>query len=254
MIGAGSDNLGLVAAMAAAAVGAAGLLTMAATGDWAKRRAPYFSAFSVGYLSVVVLFHLFPEAASLGTKGALWVVIGFISLLGVSLALGFAAHGVAINRIHLAMGFVSVIALGTHSFFDGVLYESIFHDLPANQAIITVPGLLLHKFPEGVIAFFLLRDAGFSRWRSTLIAFFATAVTTPFGAWATQTSVGFLHGVGQGPLLGLSAGALAYIIVADLMPHAGQVPARGGYLYAGLGAAIATAAIVLRVATTPGGL
>ena len=247
MFGLQPDQYGLAAAVFAAIVATFGLLSMAAAGDWGKRHAPDFSAFAVGYLAVIVLFHLAPEALHLSPNGSQWMIAGVIGLAGVNLALAVASNA-PLSRRHLATGFVSILALGTHSFFDGVLYEAIFLDMHWEEAVIAIPGLLLHKFPDGVIAYFLLKESGFDRPRSIILAFFAAAFTTVCGALSASVALDMSVGesLDPGPLIGLATGALAYIVVVDLMPHASHVRERKGYLYAGVGIAVALAAVVLR--------
>jgi len=41
---------------------------------------------------------------------------------------------------------------------------------------------VLHGFPEGIVAFLLLKRAGFNRQKSIWLAFLAAAVSTPPGA------------------------------------------------------------------------
>lgn len=244
------DQYGLAAAVFAAVIATCGLLSMAAAGDWGKRHAPDFSAFAVGYLAVIVLFHLAPDALHESANAWSWILAGFVGLGFVSLALLFASN-TRISRRHLAIGFASIIALGTHSFFDGVLYEAIFHDMSWDRAAIAIPGLLLHKFPDGVIAYFLLKESGFDRPRAILFAFFASALTTVGGAYLASRTLSASLGASldPGPLIGLATGALAYIVVAELMPHAAHVRERKGYLYAAIGIAVALTAVVLRQAT-----
>lgn len=244
MFGLPSDSYGLVAALFAAAVATFGLLSMAAAGDWGKRHSSDFSAFAVGYLTYVVGFHLLPDSVHEPSDWR-WVGIGVMVMLGV-FALVTVVSQRGVSQRHLAIGFISILALATHSFFDGVLYEALFHDMSWSEALIAIPGLLLHKFPEGVVAFYLLKEGGLSSRRAVLYAFGASALTTIAGALATRITLGYIEKFDSGPLIGLSAGALLFIVFFDLMPHASHSRDRRGYLYAGIGVAVATAAVVLR--------
>lgn len=248
-MGLSPEHYGLAASAVAAVVATFGLLSMAAAGDWGKRHAPDFSAFAVGYLSVIVLFHFAPDAIELSKEAWRWMLAGFLGLAGVGFAVAVATNSSPL-RGNLAVGFASILALGAHSFFDGVLYESIFNDMRWEQAIIAVPGLLLHKFPDGVIAYFLLKESGLDRPRAIIFAFVASALTTVVGSFVASSAFAFIDvdAFPKGPLLALSTGALAYIVLFDLMPHATRVADRKGYLYAGYGMVIALAAVVFRQA------
>lgn len=242
-----SDSYGIVAAALAALVGTFGLLSIAAAGEWGRRHAPHFSAFSVGYLTAVIFFHLAPDAAlKLGfVDGGLWMAGGFIALLFVSfLARIYARDGVMARNV--AIGFASIVALGTHSFVDGWLYEGIFHDASTADASIAVFGLLLHEFPEGIIAYSLLIASGLSRSASAFLAFLLASLTTIFGALAAALTIGIFRPEGSGPLLAMSAGALIYVVGLHLAPHARQVPERRGYVYVSLGVVLAVALIIMR--------
>lgn len=247
VFGLSSDSYGIVAAALAALVGTLGLLSIAAAGEWGRKHAPHFSAFSVGYLTAVILFHLAPDAVrKLGlVDGGLWMASGFVALFFVSLlARIYARDGVMARNV--AIGFASIVALGTHSFVDGWLYEGIFHEVAPEDGSIAVLGLLLHEFPEGIIAYSLLISSGLSRSASAFLAFLLASLTTIFGALAAALTIGIFRPEGSGPLLAMSAGALIYVVGLHLAPHARQVPDRRGYVYVSLGVVFAVALIILR--------
>ncbi len=234
--------VGLWASLLAAAVSTAGLLSMALIGDWGRRNGSYFSAFAVGVLVVAVLFHLVPEAIASKTNAAVWIGVGF----AVMTAIGVGSAAIVSNRRSgpgLALGYVSIVALGFHSFMDGVIYQLSFHVEPFTGWLSTL-GLLLHEFPEGVIGFFLLRNAGLSVRSSVTIAFFAASLTTILGTLTTAYFVESAMDVPLGPLLGATAGGLIYVIVAHLGPHAAQAPQRRGYAVASLGVVVGIAAVI----------
>ncbi len=248
MFGISPDNYGLAAAGLAALVGTLGLLSMAATGAWGRSHAAHFSAFSVGYLTVAIGFHLIPETVErMGLlEGGRWVLMGFIALTVFGFVVRiFAQDGVKASN--LAIGYASIIALGTHSFVDGVLYEGIFHDIGPEAAAIAVAGLLLHEFPEGVIAYFLLKDSGQGRSSAVFLAFLASSMTTILGALGAKYAILAIKPPDSGPLLALSAGALIYVVALHLAPHARQVPNHRGYAYAALGISLAMGAVLLRL-------
>lgn len=234
---------GLLASFLAAAISTAGLLSMAALGDWGKRNSPYFSAFAIGVLLVAILFHLAPEALSYGPDAINWIVAGFFAMVGVGMLLRLFTDGQR-NLLGAAFGYASIVALGFHSFVDGLIYEATYYAEFFTGTIATL-GLLLHEFPEGVIAYFLARGAGLDRTMSILWAFVAASVTTVAGAYVATSYIERVSALPLGPLLGLAAGGLIYIIVFHLAPHASGTPRKRGYLMASAGVAIALAAIVV---------
>jgi zinc transporter ZupT len=240
----GDLSPGMLASIAAAAVSAAGLLSLAAFGDWGRRNSPAFSAFAIGILSVAVLFHLIPEAID-GAPGA-WksVLVGGIGMLLIGGVLRFALDGRS-STANLAFGFASIIALGFHSFLDGVIYEATYHSDPFT-GIISTAGLLLHEFPEGVIAFYLAREAQLKTLTAGIAAFVASSLTTIAGALAGSVIIENYEGLSLDHLLAVAAGALAYVIIFHLGPHARLAPGNRGYQLAAVGVIIATLAEIFR--------
>ncbi len=234
---------GLLASFLAAAISTAGLLSMAALGDWGRRNSPYFSAFAIGVLLVAILFHLAPEALSYANDAVNWVVAGFFAMVGVGMLLRLFTDSQR-NLLGAAFGYASIIALGFHSFVDGLIYEATYHAEFFTGTIATL-GLLLHEFPEGVIAYFLARGAGLDRTASILWAFVAASVTTVAGAYLAMSYIERVASLPIGPLLGLAAGGLLYIIIFHLAPHASGTPHKRGYLMASAGVAVGLAAIIL---------
>ena len=92
-----------------------------------------------------------------------------------SMALGALSTANATSSV--AIGYASIVALGFHSFVDGLIYEATYHAEVFTGSLATA-GLLLHEFPEGIIAYFLARDAGLNQIRSIAWAFIF-----PFRVW-----------------------------------------------------------------------
>lgn len=244
MVDFGGIAPGVLASIAAAGMSTTGLLSMAALGDWGRRHSAYFSAFAIGILLVAVLFHLLPESLSYEPAAWQWMLGGF---LGMS-ALGFGLRLLSQTRQDghgIAIGYASVIALGFHSFVDGLIYEATYSAEAFTGGLATA-GLLLHEFPEGVIAYFLARDAGLNRVRSIIWAFITASLTTVAGAVVATSFIANVENLPLGEMLGVTAGGLAYIMVFHLGPHASLTPNKRGYLVASVGIVIALAAVILR--------
>ncbi|WP_411818292.1 ZIP family metal transporter [Hyphococcus sp. DH-69] len=235
---------GFVASVIAAAMSAFGIFAMASFGDWAKRNSAYSSSFAVGLLTVGVLFHLIPEAASESQLALLWLAVGFAGMVLIGITVQSIFHS-GPEGAALTFGYASIIALASHSFLDGAIYAASFQDEIFTGWIAT-SGLLFHEFPEGVIAYALLAQAGLRRGRAILLAMIASALTTIAG---TIISLILLDVSGEIPIpamLGIAAGALIYVLIVHLGPDAAKTPGRRGYDLAMLGVLSGTIAIVLQ--------
>lgn len=233
----------LIASVIAAAMSAFGVFAMASFSAWARRNGAYCAAFAIGLLTVGVMFHLIPEAASVSKWALSWVAAGFAAMvligIGVQAAVSRSAEGAA-----LTFGYASIIALATHSFLDGWIYAASFQEHAFTGWLATC-GLLFHEFPEGVIAYALLAQAGVPRKRAIILALSAAALTTIAGALSAQILFAMSVHPPIGAMLGSAAGALIYVLIVHLIPHAAGTPQRRGYDFAMLGVVIGTAAIIL---------
>ena len=232
---------GLSASLLAAMVSATGILSMAVYRNWTQRNSSYFSAFAVGLLSVGVLFHLIPEALSDSTFAFGWIATGFTAMVLIGIAVQVLVGG-RTDGAALTFGYASVIALAVHSTLDGFIYAASFHDDPTGGWIRT-GGLLFHEFPEGVIAFALLTAAGLSRFRAVGLAFLSASVTTITGAIIANALISYgepSHSV----LKGMAAGALIYVLIVHLGPHAAKAPRKRGYDFAALGVLVGTIGLI----------
>lgn len=234
----------MCAALVAAGVSTLGLVSMLFVGDWGRRHSPHFSAYAVGFLLVAVFFHLIPEALSYSAEAWNWIGVGLGAMILFGVILRIASRK-RVDGGDLTFGYASVFVLGAHSVLDGVIYVTTFQKEFFTGGLATF-GLLLHEFPEGIIAFFLLRNAGLGNFNAGVVAFITASVTTIAGALATEV---FISNVGVIPfpaLMGTTAGGLIYIIFLHLAPHAALTPHRRGYLMAGIGVATALAALLFR--------
>jgi zinc transporter ZupT len=234
---------GLIASIIAAGMSTLGLLSMLAVGDWGRRNSAYFSAFAVGLLIVAVFFHLMPEALTVDKEAWRWFAAGFFAVAAIGLLI-FLFSGARFRGRDIALGYASIIVLGAHSFIDGFFYEATyFNDFFTGS--LSTASLLLHEFPEGVIAFTLLRQAGLTPVASGIWAFIAASATTVIGTLASALYLA-RYGLSEPIMLALTAGGLLYLVVFHLAPHAYLTPDRRGYLWAGVGASIGLIAVIAR--------
>ncbi len=242
----GDDTIinGLLASLVAAGMSTFGIFAMALFSQWAQRNSAYCSAFAVGLLTVGVLFHLIPEAVSLSRMAVTWVAVGFAVMILIAIAVQ-ASVSRRPEGAALTFGYASIIALAAHSFLDGAVYAASFQE-EAFTGWLATGGLLFHEFPEGVIAYALLAQAGLPRIRAIILAFAAAAVTTVAGTIAAQSLFGLAAEPPIAAMLGAAAGALIYVLIVHLGPHATRTPNKRGYDIAMFGVAVGTAAIILQ--------
>jgi zinc transporter ZupT len=234
---------GLGASLVAAAISFAGVMTIAAFGAATERNSAYISAFAVGLLTVSVLFHLLLEALDISFNALGWVAGGFalMVLIGISVetAVNRRADGAA-----LTFGYASIIALAAHSSLDGFIYTAAFQS-ETFTGWLAVGGLLFHEFPEGVIAFFLLTEAGMRRGTAILLAFIAAGGTTVLGTLGASSLLDTAEVIPMTALLGGAAGALAYVLIFHLVPHALKAPAKGGFRALSFGVVVGAIGVIL---------
>ena len=233
---------GLLASLIAAGMSTFGIVAMAAFSGWAQRNSAYCSAFAVGLLTVGVLFHLIPEAVSLSNLALSWVAAGFAVMVLVGIAVQTAVsrgpQGAA-----LTFGYASIIALSAHSFLDGAIYAASFQEEIFTGWLAT-GGLLFHEFPEGVIAYALLIQAKLPPTRAFILDFIAAAITTVAGTIAALSLISLTSELPIAAMLGAAAGALIYVLIVHLGPHATKTPNKRGYDIAMLGVIAGTIAII----------
>ena len=107
--------------------------------------------------------------------------------------------------------------------------------------------LILHEFPEGVIAFAILRRHAFSNRQAFFYAFLAAAATTPLGVLFASP---FMYTLGPetiGSLFAVSAGLLLYVATGPLMEPLRDTPPARSLVALGTGVLIAVGIAMLPV-------
>jgi zinc and cadmium transporter len=145
----------------------------------------------------------------------------------------------------LSIGIIPMIGIGLHSFIDGIIYSVTFN-VSIFTGILAAVGMVLHEFPEGVVTFLLLERAGLNRKKSSLLAFYAAALTTPLG---TVISFPFLRNIRNetlGILLAISAGALIYVGATHLLPIVEKENKKFSFVSLGVGVLVAVLIVILK--------
>ena len=215
-----------------------GLILVAQRAIWSQRNASLFGLAAAGMLTTLAFLHIIPEAFHFSMNAPVWLAVGFFS--GLLLHNGVKAVFPSEEGIpHRHEALTPILAIAVHSFIDGVIYSVTFAASFAS-GVYSAIGLTLHEFPEGVIAFAILRRYGIRNVHAFWLAFLAAAATTPLGVIVSGP---FMYGLDHdtiGSLFAVSAGLLLFVATGPLMaPLKEMQPVRGlTAIAAGAGAAI----------------
>lgn len=202
----------VLASLLAALIACVGLAVAVLREGWAERNAAYFTAFAAGVL-VTTALTLLPEAAQASGIAPFAALGGYLFLYAIGLVARWSGGAVL----------APMIAIGLHSFIDGLEYGVLFqHD--AYMGVVTSMGLIAHEFAEGVVLFAALRVAGVRVGVALIGAFVGAAVTTPLGAIMSQPLLAAVSPTQMGLVLGGAAGALLYVGATHLPAHMGGRP------------------------------
>ena len=223
-----------------------GLLAVALRSDWSLRYAGLFGLAAAGMLCAMTFLHILPEAFALTETAPTWLALGFFG----GLVLNFSIQTVFPERATGGIpreALTPIVAIGLHSFIDGIVYAVTFA-ASFSSGVYAAMSLILHEFPEGVIAFAILRRYGVTNRMAFVWAFIAAAITTPLGVLVAGP---FMYGLGQsliGTLFALSAGLLLYVATGPLMAPLKEVePHRGlAALMLGVGVAVGLMSLPLQ--------
>lgn len=231
--------------LTAAFITSLGLLAVALRADWSARNADLFGLAAGGMLVTLTLLHIAPEAFSKADSAPAYMLVGFLGGLLLNQATRLLqGQGAGIPARRPIEALTPLLAIGIHSFIDGVIYAVTFA-ASFTSGVYAAVGLTLHEFPEGVIAFAILRRYGVRNVTAFWFAFLAAAATTPLGVIVAGPFMYGLDTEAIGSLFAVSAGLLIFVATGPLMsPLKEMTPVRG----LGAVAAGATAAILLVMA------
>ena len=242
----------LLFGLTAAFITTLGLITVAMRGDWSARYSGLFALAAGGMLVSLTLLHIAPEAFALAPHASHFLMAGFFG--GLLLRFGISALFPESADRGRAAAVTPLAAVAIHSFLDGVIYSVTFA-ASFSSGVYAAASLMLHEFPEGVIAFAILRRHSFSNREAFFWAFLAAALTTPLGVvLATPFMYGLTPAV-IGSLFAVSAGLLLYVSTGPLMEPLGEEPPMRSLLALGAGVLLAVlmALMPLHAHEEPGG-
>lgn len=211
---------GLVAAF----VTTIGLIAVSVRGDWSARFSTLMGLAAAGMLLTLTLLHIAPKAFALSHEAPVFMLLGFLG----GLLLHYSIHVLFPESAGggRAAAVTPIMAIAIHSLIDGVIYSVTFA-ASFSSGVYAALSLILHEFPEGVIAFAILRRHDFSNRQAFLFAFIAASATTPLGVILSSPFMYTLGPEAIGSLFAVSAGLLLYVATGPLMePLKAEPPVR----------------------------
>lgn len=226
----------LLFGLTAAFVTTLGLITVSTRGDWSARYSGLFALAAGGMLVSLTLLHIAPEAFELSAHAPTFLMVGFFG--GLLLHFGIGALFPESSDHGRVAAITPLAAVAVHSLIDGVIYAVTFA-ASFSSGVYAAASLMLHEFPEGVIAFAILRRHSFSNREAFFWAFLAAALTTPLGVVVASP---FMYGLTPdvlGSLFAVSAGLLLYVSTGPLMEPLEEEPPLRSLLALGAGVSLA---------------
>jgi len=176
--------------------------------------------FSAGLMMSVVCFELVPESLETGGKVYAFTGIfsGIFAIIAIEAILKKAdwikrAGG---DKSLLRTGIMTAIGIALHNFPEGVAVGSGFEASVSLGLTITAV-IIIHDIPEGMSMALPMKAGGFSGTRAFLLTLLSG---TPMGFGAFLGSL--LGGISPefiSMCLGFAAGAMLYIVCAELVPE-----------------------------------
>jgi zinc and cadmium transporter len=204
----------LLFAVLAAAGNLMGAAAVTARPQWSPRTLELFLAFSAGFLVVVSVTGLLPEAfAHGGATAAITVLVGVLAVHLTQHALvGHFHFGPETHHVSPTVSVAALAGLLLHTFVDGVAIASAF-GVSEELGVLVFGAVFLHKVPEGLAIASLWVASGRSR-RAALTAAAALGIATVAGVLLTGL-VTPLREWG----LALAAGVTLYVGASNLIPE-----------------------------------
>ncbi|MCC7003596.1 MAG: ZIP family metal transporter [Gemmatimonadaceae bacterium] len=201
-------------AVLAAAGNVVGAAAVTARPRWSPRSLELLLAFSAGFLVVVSIAGLLPEAIEHGGARAAYIILaGFLLVHLTQHALvGHFHFGEETHHVSRGVSTAALVGLLLHTFVDGVAIASAFA-VSQDLGVLVGGAVFLHKVPEGLASASLWVASGRTR----------TAAMGAAAALGVATLLGVVFTDLFDPLaqwgLALSAGVTLYVGASNLIPE-----------------------------------
>ncbi len=222
-----------------------GILTIWKFKEWADTSMNYFMYFAAGILISAALLIAAPKAFAMNEHGPVYMLAGFLGIFLINRFIDvYVCHKRSLQRA-CRVGLVALYGIAFHSLVDGVIYATTY-TVSIFLGVTATLGMIMHEFPEGIVAFSLMKQGGYHHRRAFLYAFIAAAATTPIGAVISFPFISSLQPSHLGVLLGMTAGILTYVGASHLLPEAEREMKPYGILAFALGILVAVGTWVIK--------
>ncbi len=193
-----------------------GALVLLHKAHWDRAVLKYCLAVGAGFMLATAFVRMLPESVEKLPHAFLFVLAGYFGIhlfehtVAPHFHFGEEEHPEAL--LEPSVGYLALLGLGVHTFFDGVTIASGFL-VGSWLGFLLFFAVLLHKLPEGFTIASLMLASGRSRtaaaWAagllggSTILGVLLTSLLAQFGGYA----------------LALSAGVTVYVAASDLIPE-----------------------------------
>lgn len=248
-IGLSSPAQAMVASVVACLMSIASIMLISRLEHWAVKQLAFFISFSAGVLISVSFLHLLPEAIEMTQQAAAGMLAGFLLLHGLNRIMrSFVCHDhghhasteehcvVQAPELHSKpLLWLALTGIGFHALMDGMIYSITYH-VSALTGTLAAVGLILHKWPEGMITYLLLAQSNlYSKKQVLLMAIAVAALLTPVGTIIAMICLQNVSLSTLGGLMSMTAGMLFYIGSSHLLPETEGQKMSVHFLSMGLG-------------------
>lgn len=206
----------LIAGLIAAAVTSSGIYAVSHHQRWAEKYEVYLEAFAAGVLVATVFIHIIPESLAMAPAAPVYLLAGYLAIHLIDRLINLYTCGHA-PCSKGGEGIAPALGIGFHSLIDGIIY-AVTYNVSIFTGTLAAIGMVLHEFPEGIIAYLLIEQSEIRRRRARLYAIGLAALTTPLGALIAYPLIDRFGDASLGALLALAGGVLTYVGATHLLP------------------------------------
>ncbi|MGI6776794.1 MAG: ZIP family metal transporter [Acetivibrionales bacterium] len=194
------------------------------TGNIGNRFLSFILEFSAGLMTAVVCFKLLPEAFELGgiAYSLTGLLLGVLAIIIIEEIINKSVH--MLKRYGssslLRTGILMAVGIALHNFPEGLAVGSGFEASFSLGFTITAV-IIIHDIPEGIAMAMPMRRGGFSRVKA-LSYTILSGVPMGLGA-AIGAALGRISSHIISLCLGFAAGAMLYIVYAELVPESKKI-------------------------------
>ncbi len=201
-----------------------GALVLTRKAHWDRTFLKYSLAVGAGFMLAAAFVRMVPESVEKLPHAFLFVLSGYFGIhlfehtVAPHFHFGEEEHPEAL--LEPSVGYLALLGLSVHTFFDGVTIASGFL-VGRSLGVLLFVAVMLHKLPEGFTIASVMLAAGRSRTAAASAAGLL-GLATLLGVFLTSLFAEFV-----GYALALSAGVTLYVAASDLIPEVNREKGTG---------------------------